>query len=406
MSRSRPAGLPFIFVTLVLDMIGLGVIIPVVPALVGQLAGPALVARELGIQIALYAMAGLLTAPTLGALSDRFGRRPVLLAGTALTGLAYALAVFAPSLGWLFVARTLGGIGGGTIGVAYAYVADVSTPETRARHFGLAGAAFSLGLIIGPALGGLLGQYGLRLPFIVSAMLAVLNFLYGLLVLPESRHGVRTSFDLRTLVPLRSLTLLGRTPGLSRLAVVLVFATLAFQFLTSTWVLNGLTRYGWSTGANGLALTLAGLVGIPVQVALLPIVLRRWGPHRTFMAGSLVGVVGNLLYGLATHGWMVFAIMPVAALGGLALPPLQAIMAGKVEPEAQGAVQGALAGLGSLCAIVGPLLATTLFSRYALPNTVPHVPGIAFFAASAALCLSLVVFSSASSRRVGQRQPA
>ncbi len=406
MSRSRSAGLPFIFITLVIDMIGLGVIIPVVPALVSQLAGPALVARELGIQIALYALAGLLTAPTLGALSDRFGRRPVLLAGTALTTLAYILAVFAPSLGWLFVARTLGGIGGGTVGVAYAYVADVSTPETRARHFGFAGAAFSLGLIIGPALGGLLGQYGLRLPFIVSALLAALNFLYGLLILPESRRGVRTTFDPRTLVPLRALTVLGRIPGLPRLALVLVFANLAMQFLTSTWVLNGLTRYGWSTGANGLALTVAGLVGVPVQLALLPWVLRRVGPHRTFMLGGLAAVIGNLLYGLAAQGWMVYAVMPVAALGSLALPPLQAIMAGKVGPETQGALQGALAGLGSLCAIVGPLLATTLFSRFASPDAVPHVPGIAFFAASLAVLLSLLVFQSSSSRRAAPRQPA
>lgn len=399
MPTPRPPGLAFIFVTLALDMIGLGVVIPVVPELVGRLVGdPLAAARYLGILVALYSTAQLLAAPALGALSDRVGRRPVLLAGTLLTALAYGLAALAPTLGAFLLARALGGIGGATVGVANAYVADVSTPETRARNFGLAGAAFGLGLIVGPALGGLLGQLDLRLPFLVSAGLAALNLLYGLLVLPESRRAAPARFDPASLVPLRALGVIGRFPGLPALAAVTVLGGLATQFLTSTWVLHGAVRYGWTPGLNGLALAVAGLVSVPVQVALLPRVLRHLGTGRTLALGLLLGALGNALYGLASQGWMLFAAMPIAALGGLAMPALQALVAGKAAPEAQGAVQGAMGGLNSLCAIAGPLAATALFARLAAPDAAPHLPGAAFFAAALLLLAALGVFRATAPR--------
>ncbi|PYE55458.1 MFS transporter [Deinococcus yavapaiensis] len=407
MTHPRPPGLPFIFVTLVIDMIGLGVVIPVVPALVAKLADHTVdPARALGWLVASFALAQLLAAPTLGALSDRFGRRPILLVGTLLTAASYALASLAPTLGWLFLARALGGIGGATVGVAHAYVADVSTPATRARNFGLAGAAFGLGLIVGPALGGLLGGRDLHLPFVVSASLALVNFLYGLLVLPESRRAVDAPLDPRAFVPLRALGVLGRFPGLAALAAVCVLAFLSQQFLTSTWVLHGTVRYGWTPEANGLSLTLAGLLGVFVQVALLPRVLERLGNERTLILGIVLGASGSVLYGFAAQGWMLFAVMPLAALGGLGMPPLQALVAGRASPEAQGAVQGALGGLNSLCAIVGPLAATTLFSRFAAPNAALSVPGIAFFITGALLFASLAVYLATARRTTPEPSPA
>jgi len=407
MTIPRSPGLPFIFVTLVIDMIGLGIIIPVVPALVTQLSGDRLLAaRNLGLLIASFSLAQLLAAPILGSLSDRFGRRPVLLASTLLTAVSYGLASLAPSLLWLFLARALGGIGGATVGVANAYIADVSTPENRARNFGLAGAAFGFGLIVGPALGGLLGQFGLRLPYMVAAALAVLNFLYGLLVLPESHPRNDEPIAPSSFVPLRALGVLGRFPGLLVLTTVIVCMNLAQQFLTSTWVLHGTLRYGWTTGTNGLSLAVAGVIGAFVQIALLPRVLGRLGNERTVTVGILLAVLANVLYGFSSHPWILFATMPIGALAGLAGPALQALIAGRTVPQAQGAVQGALGGVGSLCAIAGPLASTALFSHFTAPNTPIHVPGVAFFAAALFLLAGLGVFLSFRGRSVPQGEPA
>lgn len=406
MTTSRSPGLPFIFVTLLIDMIGLGVVIPVGPQLVTQLTGdPLLAARNLGVLIASFSLAQLLAAPVMGTLSDRFGRRPVLLISTLLTAASYGLAALAPSLAWLFLARALGGIGGATIGVANAYIADVSIPQTRARNFGLAGAAFGLGLIVGPALGGLLGQYGLRLPYVVAASLAVINFLYGLVVLPESRHRNDEPIALSSFIPLRALSVLGRFPGLPILTAVIICMNLAQQFLTSTWVLHGTVRYGWTTGLNGLSLAAAGVVSAFVQIALLPRILNRLGNERTVTLGIVLGVFGYVLYGLSSSPWMVFAAMPLGALAGVAAPALQALIAGQTPPHAQGAVQGALGGAGSLCAIVGPLLSTALFSHFAASDAPVYLPGVAFFAGALCLLSGLAVFLTLRSRPVSQGEP-
>ncbi len=407
MTTPRSPGLPFIFVTLLLDMIGLGVVIPVGPQLVTQLTGsPLLAAHNLGFLIAVFSLAQLLAAPVLGTLSDRLGRRPVLLASTLLTAASYGLAALAPSLAWLFLARALGGIGGATIGVANAYITDVSKPQTHARNFGLAGAAFGLGLIVGPVLGGLLGQYGLRLPYVVAAALALLNFLYGLVVLPESRQRNDAPIALSSFIPLRALSVLGSFPGLPVLAAVIICMNLAQQFLTSTWVLHGTLRYGWTTGTNGLSLAVAGVVSAFVQVALLPRFLGRLGNERTVTLGIVLGVLGYVAYGLSSFAWMVFAAMPVGALAGIAAPALQALIAGGTPPEAQGAVQGALSGVGSLCAIVGPLLSTALFSYFAASDAPIHLPGVAFFAGAVCFLTGLVVFLAFRSRPVPQGEAA
>lgn len=393
MTIPRSPGLPFIFVTLLIDMIGLGVVIPVGPQLVTQLTGnPLLAAHNVGFLVAVFSLTQLLAAPVLGTLSDRLGRRPVLLASTVLTAASYGLAALSPSLTWLFLARALGGIGGATIGVANAYIADVSTPQTRARNFGLAGAAFGLGLIVGPAFGGLLGQYGLRLPYVVAAALALLNVLYGLVVLPESRQRTDAPIAPSSFIPLRALSVLGRFPGLPVLTAVIVCMNLAQQCLTSTWVLHGTLRYGWTTGTNGLSLAVAGVVSAFVQVALLPRVLARLGNERTVILGIVLGVLGYVAYGVSSSPWMVFAAMPIGALAGIAAPALQALIAGWTPPEAQGAVQGALSGVGSLCAIAGPLLSTALFSSFAVSDVPVHLPGVAFFAGALCFLTGLVIF--------------
>lgn len=406
MSTRRQAAVPFIFVTLLIDMLGLGVLIPVMPDLVASLTrDPAGASRSFGILIGLYSLAQLLASPILGALSDRYGRKPILLGSALLSALAYTLAIFSPTLIWLFVARFLGGAAAASAGVANAYIADISTPETRARNFGMVGAAFSLGLIIGPALGGLLGQFGIRLPLIFAAGFALLNFLYGLLVLPESHlNRNRSPILLQTLIPLRSLGVIGRYPGLPGLAAVSVITALAMQFLTSTWVLHGSGRYGWGPGESGLALTIAGLLGVPVQTLLVAPVLKRLGLQQTIKLALLLGTVGYVFYALSSEPWMFFASMPFSVLMGIGGPALQAQLAARVPPEAQGAVQGNLSGLNSVTGVVGPLISTALFSHYATSGAQPYIPGIAFFAGAFLLVISGVLYSLQSGRAIPVQQ--
>lgn len=388
----KSPGLPFIFVTLLLDTIGLGIIIPIVPAFVTQLVGsPLAAAHYLGWLIAAFSLAQLLTAPLLGALSDRYGRRPVLLISTLVAALSYVFAAFAPTMGWLLAARAIGGIGGATIGVAYAYIADVTAPAARARAFGLAGAAFGLGLIIGPALGGLLGQYAITWPFLAAALLAFVNFLYGLFILPESHQPSDQRISISQLIPLRALGILGRFPGLPLLAVLVVCMNLAQQFLTSTWILHGTLRYGWNSGMNGASLAIAGVVSAIVQAIILPPVLKKLGNERTIFLGFAIGVIGNVLYGFAAQPWMLFASMLFASLAGLAPPAVKALVAGHTPAQAQGAVQGAIGGLGSLCAIFGPLAATAVFARFASAESMPYLPGIAFFISAGIILVGLVI---------------
>ncbi|GEM44507.1 MFS transporter [Deinococcus cellulosilyticus] len=395
MSTRRQAAVSFIFVTLLIDMLGLGVLIPVMPQMVASLThDPATASQSFGVLIGLYSLAQLLASPILGALSDRYGRKPVLLGSALLASFSYALAVFSPSLIWLFVARFLGGAAAASAGVANAYIADISTPETRARNFGMVGAAFSLGIIIGPALGGLLGQHDIRLPYIFAAGFAFLNFLYGLLVLPESHHRRSNGpIALQNLIPLRSLGVIGKYPGLTGLAWVNVLTALALQFMTSTWVLHGAARYGWGPGESGLALTVAGVLGIPVQTLLVSPVLKRFGTVRTVQVALVLGIVGYVLYGLSSLPWMFFASMPLSVLMGVGGPALQAQLASKVPPEAQGVVQGNMGGLNSLTGVVGPLMSTALFSHYATPSAQTSIPGIAFFSAALLLVFSWMLYS-------------
>ncbi len=362
---SRPAALIFILLTALIDVIGIGLIIPVLPGLVKELAGSeAAGARTIGLLTAAYAVMQFVFAPILGALSDRFGRRPVLLFALTGMGLDYLLLAFAPNLSWLFVGRVLAGITGASLTVANAYIADVSPPEQRAKNFGLLGATFGVGFILGPALGGLLGEYGLRVPFLVAAALTGLNVLYGLLVLPESLpasargRGVKRG-DVNPLLPLRAL---GEYPILRSLALTFVLLGLAGQVIFSTWVLYTEKVLRWSPGQNGLALAFFGLLTAGVQGGLIGPFITRFGDRRTIMTGLVASILEFLVLSVARSGVLLYASLVVGALGGLANPAIQGLISRQVGETEQGRVQGAITSLNSLVAVVGPLLATAVYA--------------------------------------------
>ncbi|HHO49489.1 MAG TPA: MFS transporter [Deltaproteobacteria bacterium] len=388
---SKPAAPKFIFVTLLLDIIGIGIVIPVLPELVAQLLGgnESEAARYYGPLVSLYAVMQVLFAPLLGALSDRFGRRPVLLISLAGMGISYLILGFAPTLGWLYVGRALAGITGATITTANAYMADISTAETRAANFGLIGAAFGVGFVLGPATGGILGEIGPRVPFFASAGVVFLNAMWGLWVLPESLPPERRRPISRAeLIPLSGLRSLRISPLVTGLAVVSLLSALGQRGLESVWVLHAGLRYGWGELENGLSLTVVGLSAAIVQGGLVRRIVPRLGEPRAVQLGLLLGAVSMLLYGLADQGWMIFLIVPIGSLGAISGPALMGLVTGAVDPQHQGAVQGALASLQSVGTVAAPLLTTTLFA-IATDGTLPKpLPGLPFFACSGAVLLA------------------
>ncbi|MBZ9715959.1 TCR/Tet family MFS transporter [Deinococcus multiflagellatus] len=363
--RAQPAALIFILLTALIDIIGIGLIIPVLPGLVKELAGSeAAGAQSIGWLTAAYAVMQFVFAPILGRLSDRFGRRPVLLVSLAGMALDYVLLYFAPSLWWLFVGRVLAGITGASLTVANAYIADVTPPEGRARNFGLLGATFGVGFILGPALGGFLGEYGLRVPFLVAAGLTALNFLYGLLVLPESlpasaRARGFQGRDLNPLLPLKALT---EYPILRSLALTFVLLGLAGQVIFSTWVLYTERVLRWTPGQNGVALAFFGLLVAAVQGGLIGPFIARFGERRTIMTGLVASILEFLLLAFARSGVTLYASLVVGALGGLANPAIQGLISRQVGETEQGRVQGAITSLNSLVGVVGPIVATSVYA--------------------------------------------
>ncbi len=393
-SPRRRAAMVFILITLFIDVLGIGVVIPVLPELVKQLAGgtTAAAGRYVGVIAASYATMQFFFAPILGALSDRFGRRPVILVSLFGLGIDYLIQGFAPTLAWLFAGRVLAGIMGASFTTANAYIADVSEPENRARNYGLIGVVFGLGFIIGPALGGLLGGVYLRLPFFVAAGLALINWLYGFFILPESlapEH--REPFALRKASPWGSIRHLKAYPLVAGLAVVFVFVALAQRGLENVWVLYTGHRYGWDERANGLALALVGVMAAVVQGGLVRPAIARFGERNCIRFGLGLSVLSFLGYGLATEGWMVLLIIVVGSFSGLAGPAIQSMVAGSVSPSEQGKVQGALTALMSLTAIVAPLVFTAgLFSYFTSEGAIAHLPGAPFLLGSV-LCLAALM---------------
>ncbi len=403
-SQGRRAAMGFVLITLFIDILGIGIIIPVLPELVKQFVGGSttLAGRYVGVIGATYALMQFLCAPIMGALSDRFGRRPILLASLFGLGVDFLVQGLAPNVGWLFLGRLVAGMMGASFTTANAYIADVSTPEYRARNFGLAGVMFGLGFIFGPALGGLLGGIHLRLPFFVSAGLALVNWLYGFFVLPESLPPEkRSSFTLAKANPLGTLQRLRVYPIVAGLAVTFVCMSLAQRGLENVWVLYTSFRYAWDEQTNGLTLGLVGLMAALVQGLLVRPVIKRLGERRVVMMGLGVSSAAFLGYGLASHGWMIPCIIVFGSLGGVTGPAIQSIVAGAVDPSDQGKIQGALTSLMSLTNIVAPLFFTAgLFSYFTSDQAEFQLPGAPLLAGSALLLTALIV-----AQRVFHRLP-
>lgn len=394
MSNNRKPALGFIFITLLLDVIGFGIIIPVIPKYISHLIGSDLSHASVysGWLMFSFSVMQFLFSPVIGSLSDRFGRRPVLLIALFGFGLNYLIIAFAPSIGWLFLGRVLAGITGASFSTATAYVADISTPEKRAQNFGLIGAAFGLGFIIGPVLGGVLGQYSLQLPFLVAAGLTFLNWIYGYFVLPESLPKEnRRKFDIRRANPIGSLMLLRKYPIVSGMVGSLICVMVASFATQSTWTYFTMEAFHWNESLVGYSLGLIGLLMAIVQGGLVRVINPKLGPVKSIYIGLAFYGLGFLLIAFVPQGWMLFPLMIPFSLGGIADPAAQSIISNEVPSNEQGELQGALTSLRSVTSIVGPVLMTTLFSHFTAKGTPVYFPGAPFIMASLLVVLSILL---------------
>jgi DHA1 family tetracycline resistance protein-like MFS transporter len=402
--KSFKPGLVLILITLVLDILGIGLIIPILPRLIETFEGGSVAAASntFGLLAALYSLMQFLCAPALGSLSDRFGRRPVILTSLLGSGLDYLLLAWAPSLGWFFLARLISGVTGANFAAAAAYIADVSPPEKRAANFGLIGAAFGVGFILGPALGGLLGNVGLRIPFLVAGGLTLLNWLYGWLILPESLAPEnRRQFSWARSNPAGALLALRRYPMVLGLAGTFFLISLAHQCFPAIWVLYTSYRYHWTVGQTGLSLAVVGLMVAIVQGGLTRVIVPRLGEQRAALLGMAIASVSYCGYGLATEGWMIYAILAFGSLGGITGPAVQGLISREVGADEQGGVQGALTSLASVAGVVGTPLAARLFAFFIGDRAPIYLPGAAFFFSSILVVLGLLL-ALRSFRRVGK----
>jgi DHA1 family tetracycline resistance protein-like MFS transporter len=395
---ARRAAVAFIFVTVTLDMLAMGMIAPVLPRLVTNfLAGnEAHAARIFGIFGTVWAVMQFFFSPLLGSLSDRFGRRPVILLSNLGLGLDYLVMAVAPTLGWLFVGRLISGITSASIPTAMAYIADVTPPKKRAGAFGMVSAAFGLGFVLGPALGGVLGNINPRLPFWAAGVMSLVNATYGLFVLPESLGlASRGQFSWKRANPVGSLTLLRRHRELLGLGSVLFLSYLTQQSLMNTWVLYVDYRYSWTDRAVGLSLALVGVCSAIVGGVLVRPIVRKLGDRMTMLVGLAVGWVGFAIFGLAPTGAIFLMGIPVMAIWGLCGPPAQGLMTRHVAPNEQGQLQGAVQCIRGMTALIGPTMFTFVFAAGIRSGGGFHLPGAPFLLASAILLtavpLALVV---------------
>ncbi len=380
MSARKPA-LGFIFVTLLIDVIGFGIIIPVMPQLIKSLVGGTMSDASLygGWLMFSFAVMQFLFSPIFGGLSDQYGRRPVLLISLFGFGIDYFLLALAPNIAWLFVGRILAGITGASFTTATAYIADVSTPEKRAQNFGMIGAAFGLGFIIGPVIGGLLGHFGVRAPFYAAAAITLLNWLYGFFILPESLSKEnRRPFDWKRANPIGSLAHLRKYPIISGLVVSLIFVYIAMHAVQSTWSFFTIEKFQWDESMVGYSLGVVGILVAFVQGFLIRYTTPKLGQNKSVYYGLALYGIGLLLFAFATESWMMFAFLIPYCLGGIAGPALQAAMSNQVPPNEQGELQGALTSLMSATSIVGPLIMTNLFSACTADKEHFYFPGAPF----------------------------
>jgi DHA1 family tetracycline resistance protein-like MFS transporter len=381
MAEKKTNALTFIFITVLIDVIGLGIIIPVIPDLLKELTGKGLseAAAYSGWLNLTYGLMQFLCSPILGGLSDRFGRRPVLLISLLGLGLDYIFLAFSPTILWLFVGRIIAGISGASFTTATAYIADISPPEKRSQNFGLVGAAFGLGFIIGPAIGGFCGEFGIRVPFIVAATFSLLNFIYGYFVLPESLPLTsRRKFDWKRANPVGSLAHLRRYPIISGLIISLVLLYIASHAVQSNWSFYTMLKFNWDKKMVGFSLSIVGILIAAVQGGLIRKIIPLLGQKNSIYVGLILYTIGFILFSVATSGWMMLVFLIPYCLGGICGPALQGVMSSEVPANEQGELQGALTGLMSLTNILGPLIMNNLFSYFTGPSAPFYFPGAPF----------------------------
>jgi len=402
--------LAFILVTVLIDTIGFGIVIPVLPKLVMTLTGKPLTAaaRISGYLMVGYAAMQFVFGPVMGALSDRFGRRPVLLASLLAFSADYFAMAFAPTIAWLFAGRLIAGVTGASFNTAYAFIADVTPPERRAANFGLIGLGFGIGFVIGPALGGILAHYGTRVPFLVAAGLALLNAAYGWFILPESL-GLkdRRRFEWRRANAVGSLLhLRAQRPVVLALAAATFLTVFASMALQSVWTFYTIARFRWTPAEVGYSLAAVGVSAAIIQGGLLRWALPRYGEHRLIVVGSVSAIIAYATYAAATSPWMFYAGIAAGSLSGFVYPSLQALMSAQSATNEQGELQGAVSSLFSLANISGPAVMTALFVAGSAPDARIHFPGAPFALAAVCIVASLVIFELAERRGLDPRRPA
>jgi DHA1 family tetracycline resistance protein-like MFS transporter len=398
----RRAAAAFIFVTIALDMLAMGMIAPVLPQLITSFMGgnTASGAEMFGIFGTVWAVMQFAFSPLLGSLSDRFGRRPIVLLSNFGLGADYIVMAIAPTLGWLFLGRVVSGITSASVPTAMAYIADVTDPKKRAEAFGMVSAAFGLGFVLGPALGGVLGNVSPRLPFWVAGGMSLLNAMYGLFVLPESlSREHRGAFSWRQANPVGSLTLLRRHRELFGMGLVLLLSYLTQQSLVNTWVLYTDYRYQWSARTVGLSLALVGVGSVIVGAVLVRPLVRWLGQRKTLLLGLGIGWVGFAIFGLAPAGWIFLLGIPLMNMWGLAGPTAQGLMSVHVTPSEQGQLQGAVQCIRGLTALVGPGLFTFVFAGAIKESAPLHLPGAPFLLAAVILLSALPVAAAVTRER-------
>ncbi len=393
-SSSHTTALIFIFITILVDVVGIGLIIPVIPDLIQEITGEGLSAAGfyIGLLTFAFAIMQFFFSPVLGELSDRYGRRPVLLISLLGLGLDYIFHVYATSLAMLIAGRLLAGVTGASYTVATAYIADISTPENKAKNFGLVGAAFGLGFIIGPLIGGVAGEYwGVRAPFWIAAGLSLLNFVFGLFIIPESlTRENRRPVNLKKMIPFVSIFKL-REYGLGPLLIAFFLASLAGQVLPVTWNVFTMQSYGWDQAEVGYSLAVVGFLVAIVQAVLLGKIVKKLGNKRAIMWGFILWTFGMTGFAFAYQPYLLFLAMVPYILGGIAVPTLQGYMSNKVPEKQQGNLQGSLTALISLCPVVGALLFANVYYYSTVDKEVFYFPGAPLLLGAVILVASTIV---------------
>jgi DHA1 family tetracycline resistance protein-like MFS transporter len=394
MSDKRTPAIFFIFITMLIDVLGIGIIIPILPDLIEEFVGGGTANAAIygSLLMASYSIMQFLFSPVIGGLSDKYGRRPIILCSLLGFSIDYLILAFAPNIIWLFVGRIIAGITGASFTTASAYIADISKPEDRAKNFGMIGAAFGLGFIIGPVLGGVLGEIHIKLPFFTAAGLTAINWLYGYFILPESlAKENRRPFDWKRANPVGSLLQIKKYPLLLGLAIALFCIQLAGQTHPSTWAYFTKLTFGWNKREIGFSLGFVGVMVAFVQGYLGRVLIPKLGEKKSIFVGLLFWGLGFFLFSFAWQGWMMYAIMIPYALGGIAGPSIQSVMSQQVGASEQGELQGGLTSIVSMTAIIGPILASSLFRFFSSPNAPIHFPGAAFFSGGILAFLGLLI---------------